>query len=94
MKDRKRGKPMNANLFLRKLAQAQPDGKLPAFAFPGGYPLYYVDAENNVLCPDCANENDEFSAQLVNWDINYEDAYFFCDHCSKQIESAYGEDND
>lgn len=26
-------------------------GKLPAYAWPGGYPIVYLDAENSWLCP-------------------------------------------
>lgn len=28
---------------------------LPAFAWPGGYPLYYFFADGGVCCPKCAN---------------------------------------
>ena len=31
-------------------------GALPAYAWPGGYPFYYLDANNDVLCPACACE--------------------------------------
>ena len=69
------------------------NGQLPAYAFPGGYPLFYLDKENNVLCQKCANENDEFAAPLVAADINYENAQLYCDQCSKRIESAYADDD-
>ncbi len=32
---------------------------LPAFAWPGGYPLIYVFSDGGVICPDCVNENVE-----------------------------------
>jgi hypothetical protein len=32
------------------------NGNLPAYAWPGGYPIYYVAADNGVLCPVCAND--------------------------------------
>ncbi len=67
--------------------------ELPTFSSVGGYPLFYVDAHNNVLCPDCANENDEFSEELTDYDVNYEDPALYCDHCSCRIESAYAEDD-
>jgi hypothetical protein len=35
------------------------DGTLDYYAFPGGYPLFYLCADNGVLCPKCANENKE-----------------------------------
>ena len=68
------------------------DGKLPSYAWPGGYQLFYLDRDNNVLCPACANENDDFDPPISACDINYEDDFMFCEHCSNQIESAYGED--
>ena len=66
-------------------------GNLPAYAWPGGYPLYYLDAENNVLCARCASANDDYSAPLAAAGINYEDPDLYCDHCSQRIESAYAE---
>jgi phage FluMu protein Com len=35
------------------------DGKFDTYAFPGGYPLFYLCADGGVLCPDCANNNNE-----------------------------------
>ena len=32
-------------------------GQYPAYAWPGGYPVYYVTADSGVLCPKCANED-------------------------------------
>lgn len=66
-------------------------GKFPSWAWPGGYPLYYVDNENNILCPDCANK-DGMSTDVNDADVNWEDASLYCDDCSKRIESAYAED--
>ena len=65
-----------------------PDLKLPAYAWPGGYPMYYLDEESNVLCPDCANDNDNFNAPIVSMCINYEEEVI-CEHCNKKIETAY-----
>ena len=67
-------------------------GTLPAYAWPGGYPLYYLDSENNALCPPCANDNDDYSAPIAAGGINWADPAMYCDHCSKRIESAYAED--
>ena len=75
------------------LTMLDDDGELPAFAWPGGYPLFYLDSENNVLCPKCANDNDEYSAQLIDCDANWEDPLLYCDHCSERIPSAYAEDD-
>lgn len=67
------------------------DGRYPAYAWPGGYPIYYVDAGNNVLCPDCANREDEYADPVTDSDVNYEDEGLYCDDCGAKIESAYGE---
>ena len=73
------------------------DGKLSAYAWPGGYPLYYVDRENSCLCVKCARESDEDESEVpqykpVEADVNWEDASLYCDQCSDRVESAYAED--
>lgn len=72
------------------------DGKLSKWAWPGGYPLYYFDGENSILCPDCARISDTSDEipqfRPVQADVNWEDPELFCDHCSNRIESAYAED--
>mgnify|MGYP003575380610 CR=1 FL=1 len=80
-------------------------GKLPAFAWPGGYPLIYVTNDGGVLCPACANgENGakptyEDDSPHSGWqvdaaDVHYEGAPEICNHCGAEIESAYGDPND
>ena len=72
------------------------DGQLSAWAWPGGYPLFYLDAESSVLCVNCARRVEAEGTEV--WDealmpqwasINYEDSSLFCDECGYQIESAY-----
>ena len=43
--------------------QREENGKFPTFAFPGGYPIYYLAADNEVLCPDCANFPEAFTTE-------------------------------
>lgn len=89
---------------MSKLARND-DGTLPAYAWPGGYPIFYMTADNAVLCPDCANgkngseatETDDGSNECKQWllicaEINYEDEAMYCEHCNVQIQSAYGDD--
>lgn len=65
---------------------------LPSYDFPGGYPIYYMDAQNCVLCADCATKNkDDTVTVIVDYGINYEDEGLTCDECSREIESAFGE---
>ena len=63
-------------------------GTLSAYAWPGGYPLFYMDEQNNVLCAACANENDDFDSPITATDVNWE-SRLYCDHCSDPIEAAY-----
>lgn len=67
------------------------DGKLPTYAWPGGYPLFYLDDEGNTLCAACATK-DDMESKPIAYDTNWEDASLFCDDCYQRIESAYAED--
>jgi hypothetical protein len=67
------------------------------WAWPGGYPIYYVCKDGRLLCSHCANEEIKLTSDpdaasdwcIVASDINYEDPDLTCDHCGKRIESAY-----
>lgn len=72
------------------------------YAWPGGYPLFIVMEDGACLCVECGkNELGQIATSTANrsrdgWgaagiDVNWEDTSLYCDHCSKQIESAYGE---
>ena len=80
-------------------------GRLAKYAWPGGYPIYYLAADNGVICADCANNDrsadnldpdypDDDQWRIVAADVNYEDNRLFCDNCSERIESAYCDDDD
>ncbi len=71
---------------------------LDAYAWPGGYPMFYVTKDCGVLCPDCANKeidlcNDPHDPQwyIIGADVNYEDTGLYCDNCNKLIEAAYAD---
>ncbi len=69
------------------------DGSLPSFAWPGGYPLYYLTRQGNVVCPDCANDPDVSEDDAPEaCDANWEDPDLYCDGCGERIESAYADD--
>ena len=81
--------------------QINDTGELPAFAWPGGYPIAYIAADSETICPDCANseecktaEPDDRQWLIVACDINYDDRYCFCANCNERIESAYAEDDE
>lgn len=78
------------------------DGRLITYAWPGGYPVYYVTADGGVLCPDCARmaEDEKLSPNpddtqwhIIAADVNYEDCSLDCDHCYQMIECAYPPDD-
>ncbi len=78
---------------------------LPAFAWPGGYPIVYLFTDGGIICPDCANENiveidsanragRPFNSHggwaITGFDLHMDGDPELCDHCHKEIESAYG----
>jgi hypothetical protein len=79
------------------------DRLLSAYAWPGGYPVFYLMGDGEPMCPACVNKEikrlvDEaldstFSDNswcVIGRDINWEDSSMICCHCNKPIESAYG----
>lgn len=63
------------------------NGELETYAFPGGYPIFYMAADNGVICPKCCNDNferlrdkDDKQWYIVDTDVNYEDENLTCDH--------------
>ncbi len=63
---------------------------LPAFSWPGLYPMYYINHENQVFCPDCANKR--LHGELIG-EVNWENTDLCCDDCGKRIASVYKEDS-
>lgn len=74
------------------------------YAWPGGYPTYFVCSDGAALCHRCAKENGSMITQAIRsqqteeWlvqaqEINWEDSSLYCDHCGERIESAYAEDD-
>ena len=67
--------------------------ELPRWAWPGGYPMFYVALEDGtVYCPSCANQEDA-APEITAGDVNWEDPELYCDGCGSRIESAYAEDD-
>ena len=72
-----------------------------SYAWPGGYPLYFLCEDGAALCCKCAKKerrniiesihaNARDGWHVVGIDINYEDADLYCDQCNAHIKSAYG----
>ncbi len=72
------------------------------YAWPGGYPTYFITSDGAAICHECAKGNGKAITASIRerngdgWrveacDINWEDGELCCDHCSQRIESAYAE---
>ena len=72
------------------------------YAWPGGYPLFLITSDGAALCVECGRKEYRQIAYAImhkqndGWrvtaaDVNWEDNSLFCDHCSKQIESAHAD---
>jgi len=67
--------------------------KAGPWAWPGGYPLYFVTRDGAALSFDAMRERFREEARAVlGVDVNWEDDALFCDHTGKRIPSAYAED--
>jgi hypothetical protein len=87
---------------LDELRANESDGTLPAYAWPGGYQMYYFTEQNLTICPKCANDTDT-SDPVVDGDVYWEGPALVCEDGSKcgsmvngtwgpgMIESAYGD---
>jgi hypothetical protein len=74
------------------------------YAWPGGYPTYFICDDGTALCHDCAKKERRLildaiaypeyrsSWEVIGFDINWKDPELYCDNCNARIESAYGED--
>lgn len=76
-------------------------GDVQSYAWPGGYPIYFITQDCAALCPSCVNKERElidvaFADEDQQWNVvsssvNYEDTDLYCDHCNMKIEAAYAE---
>jgi hypothetical protein len=75
---------------LAELRETMPDGTLPAYAWPGGYPIVYYTTDGLTVCAVCANDPDT-SDPVADADIYYEGPPIVCDDKGELIQSAYGD---
>ena len=70
-----------------------PGGALDAYAWPGGYPVIYLDSCGEVLCAACAevDRDDPDTKPLQGCGVHWEGAPEYCAECNVEIPSAYGE---
>lgn len=77
--------------------------KRGAYAWPGGYPTYFVMRDYEVISFEAAMKEKELILaalkepgtdkqwEIVSQQINWENDALYCAHTDKRIESAYGE---
>ncbi len=74
-----------------------------AYAWPGGYPLYFVMADGGAMSFKAVeaeadrirteiNEPSDKEWHPLGVEVNWEDPDLYCDHTNERIESAYAED--
>ncbi len=73
------------------------------YAWPGGYPLYFVMSDGAAMNFAAARENcrqvleairdqDSSGWRIMGVQVNWEDTELVCCHCGEPIPSAYGND--
>jgi hypothetical protein len=72
----------------------------PAYSDHGGYPLYYICGDNEVVCANCLNAEDSFrTIDAPHWNvlmigINWQGDELYCADCNELIECAYENDDE
>jgi hypothetical protein len=75
------------------------------YAWPGGYPLFFITSDGGALSFESVRKNlrnvlDSIAHKsadgwrVVACEVNWEDSDLTCDDSGKRIESAYGNDSD
>lgn len=72
------------------LPERDSDGKLPAYAWPGGYTIVYYSDDGSVFCADCASQ-DGAEPPITAWETYDEGPDIYCDGCGARLESSYGD---
>ena len=75
---------------------AENGGKLPPYAFPGGYAIQYVTSDGGVLCAKCADEQirkpqDEAEFNVLDFFVHWEGPALTCECCNEPIKAEYGD---
>ncbi len=72
------------------------------FAWPGGYPLYFITSDGEAISFEAVRENLKSVIwsmrnkvndgwRVIGCEVNWEDDSMTCAHTGEPIESAYGE---
>ena len=84
----------------QKQLPRESDGMYPIWAWPGGYPIYYLSSDCETICAHCANSPDfrtwdgaDLEHLIIASDVNWEDPSMYCANCNERIESAYADED-
>jgi hypothetical protein len=91
---------------IKNLFELQKALEIGPYAWPGGYPIYFIMADGGAMSFEAVRLGREavFSAmegdcpddkqwRVVSAEINWEDPNLYCDHTDERIESAYAEED-
>ena len=90
---------------IRTVAQLKATLRNGEYAWPGGYPMYFITDDGGALSFDTVRAElrsviDSIRNQIsdgwrvVACDVNWEDTTLYDDHTGERIPSAYGSDDD
>jgi hypothetical protein len=101
-------KPIRANYkrhhrTIETVADLKATLRAGSFAWPGGYPLFFITSDGAALSfytartqfrhiADSIATGSNDGWRIVACEINYEDSDLQCDHTGNRIASAYGDD--
>lgn len=97
--------PLEINVLIRHIFDFNKALDIGPYAWPGGYPHYFICSdcepmsfktaqENAGLIRDAIIQNDKHSGwKVIAMDINWEDTELTCSHSNEKIQSAYGSDD-
>ena len=78
------------------------------WAWPGGYPLFFVTSDGAALSYESAKDNAHLVKRAIlerdktttdQWDVvfvdvNWEDVALYCEHSNERIPCAYGDERE
>lgn len=86
-----------------KLSQIKSHLRYGQYAWPGGYPMFFICADGGILsfaavrqewrqvCRAMIQHDKRSDWYVVGCDINWEDPHMECEHTGERIESAYAD---
>lgn len=70
------------------------DGRYPAWAFPGGYPIVYQTEQGAMICASCVNKDPMIQELIDDRVVHIIGHPIECDNCKDIIESLFGPEDE